>query len=596
MININKYDNNKLLELYDCMIIFLFYNIEFFLINEDFICKPSSFNKTKKIINEMNKNYDIFEKLYEKFEYFNEFRNNLIFPIKYLIFPKKYVVDYFEYNEKILYNNFDIIIDSNIEMFYDFITNIPKNKFNNLKFNEKDNLHMLNYNSKIYIPFEILDLEYEREPYSESESEPEFEQEQEQEENTGLSIFFNEKIYDKDNLVFNEDYLRNEYVNPTELEKQYHVQRDIIEIEDDEHIIDGICGIEYINNLVVYDRRINIIFIYDTHKLSGTYLNYNNIFYSMQTYLNIDDYDSYFEFLNDRFNEHEYRDNYETIDTFINNLLRNNCVDLFVEYEFEKDKKNTTSFLELIHLGLLKCNYKTKYYDKKICNKYYPSIRYHLSDIRSYEILSKLTDKYYKMVYNNMDDKSFKDLKDEYYDMVHKFLFYIFSFEENNDFIHLYINENDIEVINYFRNIKKLIKKQFRKSIFKKNIDTYKLIEIIENMEKENPSFISGIIPSKIILNGILILSMNLYSIFRMFVDDWDIEKHNPNEYCKNYRFPKNIIYYAGGNHNIWIKNFIYLIFIDKTDLKIDSYNILSNNNYIRLNNYNYNNFIKLFK
>ena len=119
----------------------------------------------------------------------------------------------------------------------------------------------------------------------------------------------------------------------------------------------------------------------------------------------------------------------------------------------------------------------------------------------------------------------------------------------------------------YYETTKKLIIKQYKKSIFYLSIPKLDIKILIDIIIKSNNFDIksSGIKSSDTYYDicnfNLLNITMNLYSVFRMFIVNWNIDESkkriNLSDKCTGINNSINIVYYAGNLHNIWIINFI---------------------------------------
>ena len=289
----------------------------------------------------------------------------------------------------------------------------------------------------------------------------------------------------------------------------------------------------------------------------------------------------------------------------------NECFDIFIEHTSLNLSQYSISnnFLQICDSIFFNCCDKVlyntkvvsdniiKHLDKRICNF---NIRYHRSDIRE-NYLNIAHEIYYK---NNGESNDISH--EEFISILKSYIDYLFDDTlviEFNDNLKLYNEHKPYyeKLIKYYEISKELIIKQYNKSIFKNKLELKVLKKIIikiqENLKTKSKE--SSTYDKKLNYNDILnielsAISMNLYSIFRMFINNWNMpikkERINLTTSCNNLDYPKNIIYFAGGAHNTWIIQFIKLVastedkYIE-TDIKILSE---FNNNYIKLDNDSY--------
>jgi hypothetical protein len=402
----------------------------------------------------------------------------------------------------------------------------------------------------------------------------------------------------------------------------------------DEIIIDGVKGIKLFNDITLFESKPrNILFLYDEHMLNNTknkplyyaiFDLYNSIFIKLKLFDNKIKYSrELINYTNKRLYPKLTNDLFKRSLISINELLyyisvnNNECFDIFIE-ENSLNLNNysySTSFLYIVDKIFLNCGDKIlssteknkiinddyiKYIEKskspenRICDF---NIRYHRADIRN----NYFNFKYYKL--ENELDNDININSDKFPPVISAYIDYLFQYidiEKTKFFIiHLqnYKHKNNYyELIDFYKLTKELIIKQYKKSIFI-NIDIEKLKEIIYYTEIVIGKIFSRDLSlgfTKLKINDVfnfrlLSVTMNLYSIFRMFIDDWHVEsskksKVNLSTSCNNLEYPKNIIYFAGGAHINWIIHFINRCQYDSM------YKFLSLNKFSR----NDNNFIKL--
>ena len=439
-------------------------------------------------------------------------------------------------------------------------------------------------------------------------------------------------------------------------------------------IIDGIVGISLYNNVSLFGSKPrNILFLEDYHVFDNTFKESDLYSSLMEIYEEINQYvittvtnnkmkyiRDLINFLNENLYSKISKDLYKKEIISINQLLyyiainNNECLDIFIE-NYPINLENNIEFYNFLYLNdrlFFNCGDKILFNNKegkivndtsissKMCNF---NIRYHRSDLRNN--LYSLEDVYY--IYNddeneNMDTDMDTDIDiemdidlDNFPDILNEYLIYLF--DSNIDInstqffdIHLKNYKNSIyykELIDYYVVSKELILKQYNKSIFSlvDNLDIKKLIIEVDNLDikisREDELWNEHAIYNDIFNIKLTCLTMNLYSIFRMFITEWHNKpKINLSETCSKLDYPKNIIYSAGGLHNNWIINFIKTcsenyqyydinhdvdpyqhidigqykhIYINTYDIDINLYNNIDN--YITLDNLGYNSLKKFF-
>lgn len=427
-------------------------------------------------------------------------------------------------------------------------------------------------------------------------------------------------------------------------------------------IIDGIDRIELYNNVSLFGSKPrNILFLGDTHHLKNTknidlfyekiiklnifiIKNINNFFNINITDNNDNEKIKYIRnlisFVNDNLyfplTKDLYKKNLISIDQllYFNSMKSNECLDIFIEnYAINFDRlESIYCFLTITNNIFFNCGNKiiydtkedkiiddsnitnieiSKNYSNRICNF---NIRYQRSDIRniSYTIINDI---YYKNE-EKLDNSIKKDF-DTFKLILDAYIEYLFNIDIDIDILstsfyelHLKNYENFSyyeKLIKYYTLSKNIIKKQYGKSIFK-NINIENLKEYIKLTQHK-----IGIINSTMELDftndkfndifniELTAITMNLYSIFRMFIDNWHEDpnkkiKFNLSEGCNNLEYPKNIIYFAGNYHNHWIIQFINICVEKNSQNKFEntiSIHAENNNNFILLD---YISYIKLKK
>jgi hypothetical protein len=431
-------------------------------------------------------------------------------------------------------------------------------------------------------------------------------------------------------------------------------------------IIDGIVGISLYNNVSLFrSKPRNILFLEDYHVFDNTFKESDLYSSLMEIYEEINQYviktvtnnkmkyiRDLINFLNENLYSKISKDLYKKEIISINQLLyyiainNNECLDIFIE-NYPINLENNIEFYNFLYLNdrlFFNCGDKILFNNKegkivndtsissKMCNF---NIRYHRSDLRNN--LYSLEDVYY--IYNddeNIDTDMDMDIEmdvdlDNFPGILNEYLIYLFDTDSSIDInstqffdIHLKNYKNSTyykELIDYYVISKELILKQYNKSIFSlvDNLDIKKLIIEVDNLDerisREDELWNEHVIYNDIFNIKLTCLTMNLYSIFRMFINEWHNKpKINLNETCSKLDYPKNIIYSAGGLHNNWIINFIktcsdnyqyydinhdvdryqYVDISQHIDIYINTYDIdinLYNNidNYITLDNLGYN-------
>jgi hypothetical protein len=416
--------------------------------------------------------------------------------------------------------------------------------------------------------------------------------------------------------------------------------------------IDGICEIQLYNNISIYNSSYkNILFLNDMHKFDNTkrniYFKRYDLYLSVilfiknliQKYKEIYDIDNIklnelsiksirllIIFINKNFyeiiTENLYNNEIISIDELLyyNSNNFNECFDIFIEndrfdiLDIETVRSNT--FLYLSDLIFFNCGDKL-FYDKedKIINDPYSeslnkvtsicnfNIRYHRADIRNnYD--NGRNDIAYK---KNTQSKGFNIVDyDEFNKLIEDYIDYIFYEGDKIDtlFYNKHLNENITfysetklkELRKFFEISSNNIKKQFDKSIFKKNLSINNLKKIIIDTENEDDKFnITTEIYDTLTFNDIpnmrlFSITMNLYSIFRIFIENWENKnRNNLSDDCNKLNYPKNIIYFSGGAHIKWIILFINNIKLFNNESILTEDLVISNNeNYVELNIFDY--------
>ena len=419
--------------------------------------------------------------------------------------------------------------------------------------------------------------------------------------------------------------------NNSEIEdlNRYYIYRD-----NDNEIIDGVNGLNLFNNISLFGSRPkNILFLNDSHEFNKTYKDtdiyisryniYNNMKKEIYS-LNISNEDTlrYIRELTNFINDKLYKK--ITVDLFNNEIISvdellyyittntKECYDIFIENRI-LDLENITnygSFMILTDNIFFNCGNKLIYnqaesniindanIENRICNF---NSRYHRADIRNLLIHTDIVNVYYvdkssDSIY--IDDTLFYEIVDLYLN---------FLFKEGNDEKekNLFLNKNlkhlsksntryNIKnLFEFYEKSKKDIIKQYNKSIFKTKITINKLKKIIKLVTLPE-KFIKeiGFSPQSKYYDFLNLeltsLIMNLYSLFRMFIDDWHIDSSkktrvNLSDSCNNLNYPKNIIFFAGGAHNHWLINFINKCMSDIYDMSDMSIYSHDKNNYLSL-------------
>jgi len=199
----------------------------------------------------------------------------------------------------------------------------------------------------------------------------------------------------------------------------------------------------------------------------------------------------------------------------------------------------------------------------------YNNIRYHSTNIRAYQL---------NTIYSNFIQKTYKHQRADL-SLVYNYIEYLMSInssinESNNLLEELYKNSyyKDIEpeIKDYAITIDFLILKQFQKSIFYKN--KTKLLNVVlykmSKVNKETMGDINDILESSTGAYSIEMIKMNVYLLFRMFIDKnkWERELDSVDSKCASLSYPKYIIVYVGKDHATWIKEFIKIYFKDNFD------------------------------
>ena len=391
--------------------------------------------------------------------------------------------------------------------------------------------------------------------------------------------------------------LEIEYINPTE---------DII--------IDGIQGFKLFDNISLFGSNPkNILFLNDSHDFKYTYRNvytfrcyiYNNTKKEINKLdTSNEDKIKYIRELINFINDKLYKE--ITQDLFLKKIISvdellyylatnvNECYDIFIENDILNLKSNIqySSFLSLCDYIFLNCGDKLIYDENKLdiikdinitnieennaqrlCNF---NCRYHRSDIRT----RILGDNLIKIYYTNISDDSIYVDDSTFYQTIHLYLEYLFKenddeiqkkkfFDKNLEHINSKSKLNyDIDMLfTFYEKSKKDIIKQYNKSIFKTKITIEKLKEIIksitllERFKDELPFSFQNKFYDFLNIE-LTSLTMNLYSLFRLFINDWHIDSKkktrlNLSDSCNNLNYPKYIIYFAGNYHNNWLSNFI---------------------------------------
>ena len=410
----------------------------------------------------------------------------------------------------------------------------------------------------------------------------------------------------------------------------------------DEIIIDGIGRIKLYNDITIFDSKPrNILFLYDAHMLNNTKNEplyyaildlYNSIFINVQLFNNnkIKYNRELINYTNDRLYPKLTNDLFNRSLISINELLyyisvnNNECFDIFIEdHPLKLDEYiYYKAFLYIVDKIFLNCGDKilvnakknkivnddyikyieeSKLPENRICNF---NIRYHRTDIRNNYF------NFRNIVYKSENelDNDININSDKFPPIIFAYIDYLFQnidIEKTKFFtIHLQNykhKENYNELIDFYKLSKELIIKQYKKSIFI-NIDIEKLKEIIYYTEIVEGKKVSRHVSfnfTKLKFNDVfnfrlLNVIMNLYSIFRMFIDNWHVEpskknKVNLSNSCNNLEYPKNIIYFAGGLHINWIIYFINKCQYNSMN-KFLSFEYISRdkNNFVKLNDDQY--------
>ena len=423
--------------------------------------------------------------------------------------------------------------------------------------------------------------------------------------------------------------------------------------------IDGINQIRLYNNITIYNSTYrNILFLDDLHRFDNTkrniYLKRYQLYLSTILYiknlnikyknlyknLSIENIRLLIIFINKNFyeiiTENLFNNEIIGIDELLYYSSTNfdECFDIFIENDrfdiLDMETQTSNTFLYLSDFIFFNCGDKL-FYDKKdkIIKDPYPNslntithnkimcnynIRYHRADIRS-----NYYDKY-TIAYKHIKDTENKGIDiinyDEFNKLIEDYIDYIFYDGDKTDtlFYNKHLNELYMpnlsspsssnlkiklkELKQFFEISSKNIKKQFDKSIFKKNLsinDLKKIIIATENEEEKFDTTTKLESDQDLTFNDIpnmrlFSITINLYSIFRMFIDNWENkDRQNLSDDCNKLNYPKNIIYFSGGSHTNWIILFINNIFIfNNQPILKEDLNIYSSKNYLELNIFNY--------
>jgi hypothetical protein len=412
-----------------------------------------------------------------------------------------------------------------------------------------------------------------------------------------------------------------------------------LELKDNEYIdnviIDGIGGLTLYNDVSLFGSKpSNILILDDTrHSFKDTKINTDiyykigDLFYlSIETInkLTIDKFTKikYIRELIYFVNENLYLETTNNLYSkkiisidkllYYNFIKAKECLDIFIENDIinlEKKKQSSIkSFLPLINDIFFNCSDKIiiegdniiETNELSLCNF---NIRFHRSDIR--KIYDNIAQDIYYIKKDKIEHKvtAFNDRSSI---IIGTYLDYLFdisdeTFENTSFYIsHLkdYINKIFYEKLkNYYIKSKQFIIKQYNKSIFKNiNIEDLKSYIRLTEINMSTYLYDTNSIFEKYNLNDIYnikltAITMNLYSIFRMFIDTWNKKfKYNVSDCCNNLEYPKNIIYFAGKTHNQWIINFINICKQHNKEVCTINISISKsfNSNYVILNNIEY--------
>ena len=257
----------------------------------------------------------------------------------------------------------------------------------------------------------------------------------------------------------------------------------------------------------------------------------------------------------------------------------NNCFDYYYEVGKANEYISMPSFEYYDYLAITQLlfhsfkylKYYEKRYDKTIFNNMYTNLRFHESDIRLSQN-HNVYESYFSYYLPEIKKIHYKYVNDN--NLVSYVKSYIIDFIGNilknksndNDNLYQKIYEQYSEKLQ--NTIKKeqtdKIYKQYSKSIFYgKNID--KLLSIMLDATQidlnNKHAWINDIKEFKTeqLHFMVEVTNMNIYTLFRMFIkkDGWNNEKHNVDNKCSNYTYPKNIMCSLGDYHVIWLKYFV---------------------------------------